>query len=145
MNRMPARQVWLFQLGCWVAFLVAVLHIGVHVLGREDLSPHVVAGLAMLSPAYVIRVPGLLQPSFTSVVDALSLSYALLFATIGAAGLAVVSYGQNDARLIRAVARAFALGTGMALVVSVLLAFGLGTFVVAIVAMCFALASVPET
>jgi hypothetical protein len=142
---MPVRQVWLFQLGCWVAFAVAVLHVGVHVLGREDLSPHAAAGLGMLSPAYVVPVPGLLQPTYTSVVDALSLSFALLFATIGAAGLAVVSHGQNEPRLLRAVARAFALGTGMALVVSVLLAFGLVTFAVAIAAMCFGLAAVPET
>jgi hypothetical protein len=141
---MPARQVGLFQLGCWAAFAVAALHVGVHVLGHADLSPHAQAGMSMLPPDYVVLVPGLRQPTYLSVVNALSLSYALLFAAIGAAGLAVVRHGQYEPKLLRAVAGAFAIGTGMALVVSVVLSFSLQTFVLAIVPMCFGLASVPE-
>jgi tryptophan-rich sensory protein len=97
-----------------------------------------------LSPAYVIQVPGLRQPTYLGVVSALSLSYALLFATIGAAGLAVVRHGQHQPKLLRAVAGAFATGTALALVVSVVLSFSLQTFVLAVVPMCFGLAAVPE-
>jgi hypothetical protein len=141
---MPARQVGLFQLGCWVAIAVAALHAAVHVAVGTDLSPHAQAGMSMLSPAYVIQVPGLRQPTYLGVVSALSLSYALLFATIGAAGLAVVRHGQHQPKLLRAVAGAFATGTALALVVSVVLSFSLQTFVLAVVPMCFGLAAVPE-
>lgn len=140
---MPARQVWLFQLGCWMAFAVAACQLLVHVAAGSELSPHAVAGLALEPPGYVFLVPGLRQPTFPGVVDALSLSFALLFATIGAAGLAVVRHGQLNPRLLRAVAGALATGTGLALVVSVVLAFSLQTFVLAVVPMCFALATVP--
>jgi hypothetical protein len=141
---MPARQVWLFQLGCWAAFAVAVVHVAVHVATGGDLSPHASAGMSMLPPDYVVPVPGLRQPTYLSVVDALSLSYALLFATVGAAGFAVVRHGQFNSRLLRAVAGVFATGAGMALIVSVALSFSLQTFVLAIVAICFGLAAVPE-
>jgi hypothetical protein len=141
---MPARQVGLFQLGCWVALAFAAFHAGVHVMGQTELSPHAQAGMSMLSPAYVIQVPGLRQPTYLGVVNALSLTYALLFATIGAAGLAVIRHGQYQPRLLRAVAGAFATGTGLALVVSVVLSFSLQTFVLAVIPVCFGLAAVPE-
>ena len=141
---MPARQVWLFQLGCWVAFVVAGLQVLAHVVGGQEASPHAEAGLRMLSPDYVVLVPGLRQPTFLGIVDALSLNYALLLATIGAAGLAVVRHGQGNSKLLRSVAGAFAIGTGMALVTSVALSFSLQTFVLAIVAICFGLSAVPE-
>lgn len=141
---MPARQVWLFQLGCWVAVAAAALHVAVHVMVGGDLSPHAEAGMSMLSPDYVVRVPGLRQPTYRGVVDALSLSHALLLATIGAGGLAVARHGQFNPKLLRAVAGAFAIGTGMALITSAVLSFSLETFVLAIVAICFGLAAVPE-
>ena len=141
---LPARQVWLFQLGCWMAFVLAAVHLVIHVAGGEGLSPHAQAGMSMMAPDYVVIVPGLRQPTYLGVVDALSLSYALLFATIGAAGLAVVRHGRDDPRLLRGVAGAFAIGSGMALVSSIVLSFSLTTFVLAIVAMCFGLAAVPQ-
>jgi hypothetical protein len=141
---MPARQVGLFQLGCWVAFVVAGLHVVAHVVGGQGASPHAVAGMHMLPPDYVVIIPGLGQPTYLGIVDALSLTYALLLATIGAAGLAVVRHGRNDPKLLRGVAGVFAIGTGMALVTSVVLSFSLQTFVLAIVAICFGLAAVPE-
>lgn len=141
---MSARQVWLFQVGCWVAFAAAGLHLVAHVVGGQEATPHAEAGLRMLSPDYVVLVPGLRQPTYLGVVDALSLNYALLFATIGAGGLAVVRHGQNNPALLRGVAGTFAIGTVMALVTSVVLSFSLQTFVLAIVAICFGLAAVPE-
>lgn len=141
---MPARQVWLFQLGCWVSFVVAALHAVMHLVGRAELSPHAQAGLAMLSPGYVIPVPGGHPPTFIGVVNALSLTFALSLLTIGAAGLAVVRQYDFTPRLLRGVAGAFALGTGLMLVVSVALAFSLQTFVLALVPICFGLACVPE-
>ena len=79
----------------------------------------------MMAPDYVILVPGLRQPTYLSIVDALSLSYAILLATIGAGGLAVVRHGRYEPTLLRSVAGALAVGTGLVLVVSVALSFGL--------------------
>jgi hypothetical protein len=141
---MPARQVWLFQLGCWVAFGVAGLHLVAHVMGGQGAPPHAVAGLRMLPPDYVVSVPGLRQPTYLGVVDALSLTYALLLATVGAAGLAVVRHGKDNSRLLRSVAGVFAIGVSVALVTSIVLSFSLQTFVLAIVAICFGLSAVPE-
>lgn len=141
---MPARQVWLFQVGCWTAFAAAGLHIVAHVIGGEVASPHAAAGLGMLTPDYVVLVPGLRQPTYLGVVNALSLSQALLLATIGGAGLAVVRHGRGNPKLLRGVAGAFATGIGMALVTSVLLSFSLQTFALAVVAICFGLSAVPE-
>lgn len=141
---LPARQVWLFQLGCWVAIAGAALHLAIHVIGGRSLSPHAQAGMSMMAPDYVILVPGLRQPTYLGIVDALSLSYALLLATVGAGGLAVARHGRYEPTLLRGVAGAFAVGTGLSLVVSVALSFGLMTFVLAVAAMCFGLAAVPE-
>ena len=141
---MPARQVWLFQLGCWMAVVVAAAHALVHVATAGDLTPHAEAGLAMLGPRYVLPVPGLRQPTYPGIVSAMSLTITLLFATIGAAGLAVVRRRDFTPRLLRSVAGALAAGTGLTLVVSVALAFSAETFLIALVPICFGLAAVPE-
>lgn len=142
---MAPRQVWLFQLGCWVAFATAILQVAAHVLTPIVADPHVEAGLALLPPASVFLVPGLRQPTFTSVFDGLSLSLAMLVATIGAAGLAVIRHGLESPLLMRGVARAFALGSAMLLVLSITDYFSILTFPIAVMAMCFALAAVtPE-
>lgn len=140
----PLRQVWLFRVGCWSAVGAAVLHLAAHLLVPPDLPAHAAVALAQTPAPHVFRVPGLLQPSFADVVSGLSLALPLLLASIGGAGLAVVRHGGHEPRLMRGVAGSFALGAGALLVVSIALFFGLQTFAIAIVALCFALAAVPE-
>lgn len=140
----PSRQLGLFRIGCWTAWLAAIVHVVAHVLASPDLSPHAAAGLSLLPPDYVLRVPGLRQPTHQGVVAGLSLSLPLLLASIGAAGFAVVRHGNASASLIRAVAGAYAIGVAAVLVTSIVLFFSVQTFVIALPALCFALAAVPE-
>lgn len=141
----PARQLGIFRLGCWTALLAALVHLAAHVFWVNDLSPHAAAGLGLLPPDYVIRVPGLRQPAYRGVVDGLSLSLPMLLATIGAAGFAVARHGDANAGLIRGVAGAYAIGVTAVLVTSIVLFFSVQTFAIALPALCFALAAVPES
>jgi hypothetical protein len=140
---MPARQAWLFRLGCWVALATALAHLAAHVIvpGSLDAAP----GAATATPSAVFLVPGLRQPTFVSVFDGFSLSLAVLLATLGGAGLTVANYADGSATLMRRVSRTFALGTAMLLIVSVAEFFSLVTFLIAVFALCFALAAVTET
>lgn len=137
----PPRQVWFFQFGCWSAIAAAMLHLAAYFAVPADLST---LDAAAVAAPHVFVVPGMFQPSLLSVTSGLSLSLALLLASIGGAGLAVVRHGGDHAKLLRGVSGAFALGTGALLVVSVAQFFGVLTFVIAVVALCFGLASVPE-
>ena len=104
---MPPRQVWLFQLGCWVAFATAIVHLAEHVSGLNALPPETVAHVNSAHATYVIVIPGLHQPTFLGVLNGFSLSLSLLVATIGAA-VEVFSFsarnpGHPVSRLIHSV------------------------------------------
>lgn len=101
--------------------------------------------MAAFRPTYVWAVPGLRQPTFVSVIDAFSLMVAMLMATVGAAGLAVIKHAPPDFIIARAVARVFAVGTAALLAVSIANAFSVETFFLALLVTCFGLCSVtPE-
>jgi len=139
----PPRQVWLFQLGCWMAFATAVLHLLGHLLIA---SPHTAVAAALQHlPGYLFLVPGQDVPSAQDVTGGLSLSLSLLLATIAGAGLAVGKRGHDDALLLRGVARAYALGFVVLLIVSILMFFSVQSFFIATTALCFGLAAVSET
>jgi hypothetical protein len=140
----PPRQVWLFQLGCWVAFATAIVHLAEHVSGLNALGPDAAASINAFPATYVILVPGLHQPTFLSVLNGFSLSLALLVATIGGAGLVVLRYGADQPLLLRGVARVFAIGTGMLLALSIEGFFSVQTFCMATMALCFALSAVSQ-
>jgi hypothetical protein len=140
----PPRQVWLFDLGCWLALVTA----GIHLVGHLLVSGSAVPGSAATPgqrPAYLFLVQGQSVSSTDQVADGLSLSFSLLLATLGSAGLVVGKRGHDDALLLRGVARAYALGTGVLLVVSILTFFSFQTFAIATMAVCFGLATVTET
>lgn len=138
---MVPRQVWLFQLGCWVALAAAVARVIAHV-ASPSVGADAVAGLA---PTHVLVVPGLRQPTFLSVIDGFSLSVAMLTATLGASGLVVLRYAADLPLALRGVARVYAIGTAMLLVVSIADLFSVDSFLIATMVMCFGLASVaPE-
>jgi hypothetical protein len=84
------------------------VHPAAHVFHPYDLSPHASAQLNMVEPTHVFMVPGLRRPTFISVLDGFSLSYAVMFAMIGAAGLAVLAHAWQHELLLRWVARVFA-------------------------------------
>jgi hypothetical protein len=141
---MPPRQVWLFQLGCWVAFATAIVHLAEHVSGLNALPPETVAHVNSARATYVVVIPGLHQPTFLGVLNGFSLSLSLLVATIGAAGLVVLKYGADQTLLLRGVSRAFAIGTGILLAISIEGFFSLQTFFMAVMALCFALSAVSQ-
>jgi hypothetical protein len=141
---MPPRQVWLFQLGCWLAFATAVAHLAEHVSGLNALDPAIVAHIDTVRPTYVIPIPGLHQPTFLGVLNGFSLSLSLLLATIAAAGFVVLKYGADHALLLRGVSRAFAFGIGMLVVLSIEGFFSLQTFFMLVTALCFALSAVSQ-
>ena len=149
---MPPRQIWLFQLGCWLACATAALHLVAHVAIGGTAAPAAASSVATDAvqpaqevPPYLLLVPGQEWPAREKVADGLSLSLVALLATIGAAGLAVGKRGHGDALLMRGVARAYAVGAAAVLVVSIFDFFSVQTFFLSMVALCFALAAVPET
>jgi hypothetical protein len=141
----PPRQVWLFQVGCWATFAVAVLQLAAHLAAPGALPPHAEAGLSLMPPAYVFEVPGTRQPTYRGVTAGLSISLPVLLVTLGAAGLAVIRHGRDQAALVRGVAGALAAGLALLLVTSIVLFFSAVTFALAVPAMCFGLAAVPES
>jgi len=128
-----------------VALAVAALQMAAYLVTPTIADPHAVVGLGMLAPGHVFLVPGLRQPTFVGVLDGLSISLAVLVATIGLAGLAVSRQGRDAPLVVRAVARAFALGSALLLAVSIADYFSLQTFFIALMTMCFGMAAVnPE-
>jgi hypothetical protein len=133
----------LFQLGCWLAFATAGVHLVGHLLMAGTVGPAVLVD-GVDRPSYVILVPGQDVPTPEQVADGLSLAVALLLGTLGATGLVVHRRGQEDAVLLRGVARAYAIGSAVLLVIAVLNFFSLQAFFIATMALCFALAAVSE-
>lgn len=138
----PPRQIWLFQLGCWMTFATAVVHLLGHLLVASPSTA--VAEAIQYLPGYLFLVPGQDVPSSREVTSGLSLSLSLLLATIAGAGLAVGKRGHDDPLLLRGVARAYALGLVVLLVVSILMFFSVQSFFIATTALCFGLAAVSE-
>lgn len=141
---MPPRQVWLFQLGCWVAFATAVVHAVEHLSGINGIPPEMAAHMASMRATYVILIPGLHQPTFMGVLNGFSLSLSLFLATVGASGLVVVKYAPDQELLLRGVSRAFAIGTGSLLAISIEGFFSLQTFFMSATALCFAMSAVTQ-
>jgi hypothetical protein len=116
-----------------------------HITGALLVGAGYDPALEVLLPTHVWLVPGLWQPTFAGVLDGFSLTVAMLTATLGAAGLVVMHFGHAEPELTRRLARVFAIGMAMCLIVSVATMFSVETFFVATAAMCFGLASVrPE-
>jgi hypothetical protein len=113
---MPARQVWLFQFGCWAAIATAVVHVLVAIVPLAPTSD-----------------------------EALNLAFAASFAAIGSIGLAVSKRGQADALLMYAVARYCAIASATLLVLSLVylfVVFIVPTLFIAAVTTCLAVAAV---
>ena len=132
----------MFYCASWVSLALSVLLLAGHLFG-PGLTSEAALRLGQDPPPFIWRVPGLMQPHAAGAFNSLSLSVALLTATIGAAGL-VVAKRADDAVLVRGVARAFAIGMAGLLAMSIASSFGVQTFVISIVALCFAMAAVPQ-
>jgi len=132
----------MFHFASWASLALAVLLLVGHVFA-PSLPPETASRLAQDPPPFIWLVPGLMHPTAAGALAGLSLSVSLLAATIGAAGLVVVKRA-DDQILMRGVARAFALGTTGLLALSIADSFGVQTFVISVVALCFAMAAVPQ-
>jgi hypothetical protein len=132
----------MFYFASWASLALAALLVAGHVFA-PGLAPEAASRLGQDPPPFIWLVPGLMHPTAAGALTGLSLSVSLLTATIGAAGL-VVAKRADDEVLMRGVARAFALGTAGLLVLSIADSFGVQTFVISVVALCFAMAAVPQ-
>lgn len=111
---MPARQVWLFQFGCWAAVVTAVMHVGLALAGQV-----------------------------TSVgAGALHLVFAVCFATVGAICLAVTKRAQGDPLLMYGVARYAGIASVTLLMLSLAYFSIIPSMFIAAVTTCFAVAAV---
>jgi len=132
----------MFAFASWASLALAGLLVAGHVLA-PGLTPAAASLLASDPPPFIWRVASLMHPNAASTLNGLSLSVALLTATMGAAGLVVVKRADDEV-LMRGVARAFAIGAGGLLALSIADSFGVHTFVISVVALCFAMAAVPQ-
>ena len=141
---MPRRQVWIFKFGCWVTFLTAALHMVAHITGPPPPANATEQQILDLITNYYFPMPGGSERSLLDFQSGFSLMFSTLLATLGAAGLMVVKRGTDDPVLVRSVARAFALGGVVMLVISLTHFFIVPSMFIALLTVSFAVASVSE-
>jgi hypothetical protein len=136
------RQRWLFKVGCWVAIVIASLHLAGQVGGTSTPVNETERQLMELATTYRFVFPGGTSRSMMDVMTGFSLNFSILLAALGALGLMVQKRGHLDHPLMSAVARTLT-GTGVVLVaISLSYFFIVPTMCLALMTICFALASV---
>lgn len=138
---MPLRQQALFRVGCWLAIVTAVAHLGGVMAGRPAPANMTEVQLFALAADYRFALPGA-DRSIFDLLDGFSLAFALQLAAMGATGLAVARRAGQDTTLMVAVARAFALATAALLVISLTYWFLVPSVCLAMTAFAFAFVSV---
>jgi hypothetical protein len=139
---MAPRQVWLFKLGCWVAFVTAGVHLTGHVVGPTAPANETERQLTELATTYKFLMPGGWERSLMDFVNGFSLTFSLFLATIGGLGLMVVKRGQGDPVLLMATARTLAVSSLVLLVINLVYFFLIPAAFILVMALCFLLASV---
>ena len=139
---MPRRQLWFFQFGCWTTIVTAVVHLAGHLMPQSPPANDTERQLLQLATTYRFTLPGGAQRSTVDVLDGFTLSFALLLAGIGAAGLVVHKRGREDATLMTGVARALAVTSVALTIISLTNFFIVPTLFIAVMAICFLVASV---
>ncbi len=139
---MPPRQVWLFKLGCWVAWGTAALHVVGLMVAPLPAAAGSGADALRAAAAAVVVFPDGTERTLRRVFVGFSLSHALLAATLGAVGLAAIRRGRSHAEWLAGIARVEALVSLALLVISLTHFFLVPTFLVAVMLICFTLASV---
>lgn len=139
---MPPRQVWLFRVGCWVAIGVAVLQVLAHVIGILQPSNDIERQLVTLATEVPFAFPFGVSRTMMQVLAGSWLSFTVVLATLGTAGLVVAKRGHQDPFLVGGVARAFAIGGAALMALSLIDFFLVPTMCLALMTLCFALAGV---
>ena len=140
---MTPRQLWLFQLGCWVSLGTAALHlIGMVAAPLSGGTGAVdVAALAAAS-ATAVRFPDGTERALGDLLVGFNLAYACFIAVIGLVGLAAGRRGRDRAALMADVARVLALASLALVVISLITFFLIPTMLLAVMLICFTLAAV---
>jgi hypothetical protein len=139
---MSPRQLWLFKLGCWVAWAMAAGHVAA-VVALPMAAPGVGNGEAVAAAAGVsLTFPDGTLRTLGDLLTGFSLAYALLAAAVGGIGLAAVRRGRGDAALMADIARALAIVCLALLLISLTHFFLVPTLIVAVMLVCFTLAAV---
>ena len=139
---MPPRQLWIFKFGCWASFLTALVHLAGHLAGVPEPLGDAERQMMALVTSYPLLLPGGVERTFLDLFAGLSLTFALLCATVGALGLVVARRASHDQVLMSATARTLAAGTATLLVISLMKFFIVTSLFIALMAVSFAVAAV---
>ena len=139
---MPRRQLTVFRIGCYLAFLTAAFHMVGHLSGPQAPANDTGRQIVQLMTDYRFAMPGGGDRSMMEFMNGFSLTFALFLGTMGGVGLIVARRGADDSTLMLGVARALAGATAVLLVISLTHFFIVPTICVAAVALCFGMASV---
>lgn len=139
---MPRRQLTVFRIGCYLAFLTAALHLVGHLSGPQPPANDTERQIVQLMTDYRFAMPGGGSRSMMDFMNGFSLTFGLFVATMGGVGLIVARRGTDDPVLMLGAARALAGSTAVLLVISLTHFFIVPTICIAAVAVCFAMASV---
>jgi hypothetical protein len=138
----PARQVWLFQFGCWAALVAAAVHLAGHIAGPPVAINDDEQQLFRLMTTYRFAYPGGTERTMMDFMTGYSLLLPVLLSAIGAMGLAVAKRGQHDSQLMYAAARIAAITSVVVLVISLTSFFIVPTLLFAAVTVCFTVSAV---
>ena len=139
---MPPRQLCLFKLGCWLAFLTAAVHVAGQLANPLQPQNDTERQLLTLATGYHFTLPGGASRSLMDFLHGFSWAFALFAATMGAAGLVAASRGRTDGALARAMARVLAGAGALLCIISLVDFFLVPTAFLLATTVCFALASV---
>lgn len=139
---MPRRQIVVFRIGCYLALLMALVHMVGHVAGPQAPANDTERQLLDLATTYEYSVPGGARRTLMDFMNGFSLAYSTLLAAIGALGLVIAKRGQQDPLLMVGAARVIALSAAGLLLVSLTQFFIVPTIFTAAILVPFAVASV---
>ncbi|MCC7009415.1 MAG: hypothetical protein IT184_11395 [Acidobacteria bacterium] len=139
---MPPRQLFLFKFACWAAIVSAVAHLAGHVAGPAAPANDTERQILDLATNYRYALPGGSMRSLMDFMNGFGLMFALQLATMGAAGLVVAKRAGDDGPLMRALARTFAIGGAMLLVLSLIYFSLIPSMFLSTVALCYGMAAV---
>ena len=134
-----------FKVGCYVAFLAAVVHlIGAVLAPQPPPVDDTHRQLLDLATTYKLQLPGGPNRTLMEITDGFSLIYTLMLALTAGLGLITVRRSVNDPLLFRAAARAMAGGYIVMLVISLAYFFMIPTAFFAVAAAAFTVATVAK-
>ena len=134
-----------FKVGCYLAFLTAMLHMVGVLTGPPQPTNDTERQLFDLASTYKMPLPGGPSRSMIEINSGFSLTYALMLALTGGLGLIILRRSAADPLLLRASARALAGGYLVLLAISLTYFFLIPTICTAAIAAAFATAAMTRT